>query len=139
MNWSFNPHWHELIKQEKCSSLAPTRGIFYKTQWAWQGAKIPRLMSIFTSQKVWKFLIKTQLTKSDPKRTRGWKVPSLMPISVKSRSSGYISTQRQRCNKIIPILSKEAFTAYIDKTRFYLIRYWKFQRYDTKRKRPEST
>ena len=32
----FNPHWHELWKQEKCSSLVPPRGIFYKTQWAWQ-------------------------------------------------------------------------------------------------------
>ena len=31
----FNPHWHELWKQEK--SLVPPRGIFYKTQWAWQG------------------------------------------------------------------------------------------------------
>ena len=30
-----NPHWHELWKQEKCSSLAPHRRIFYKTQWAW--------------------------------------------------------------------------------------------------------
>ena len=26
-----NPNWHELCKQEKCSSLAPPRGIFYKT------------------------------------------------------------------------------------------------------------
>ena len=25
-----NPNWHELWKQEKCSSLAPPRGIFYK-------------------------------------------------------------------------------------------------------------
>ena len=30
-----NPHWHELWKKEKCSSLAPHRGTFYKTQWAW--------------------------------------------------------------------------------------------------------
>ena len=47
------------------------RGNFYKTQWAGQGAKITRLMSIFTSKKVGKFLKKNQLTKSDPKRTRG--------------------------------------------------------------------
>ena len=40
-------------------------------------------MSIFTSKKVWKFLIKCQLTKYNPKRTRGWKVPSLMPIRVR--------------------------------------------------------
>ena len=37
----------------------------------------------FHLKKVWKFLIKIQLTKSDQKMTRGWKVPSLMPIRVK--------------------------------------------------------
>ena len=67
---NLNPYWHELWKQEKCSSLAPSRGIFYKSRWVWQGLKLTRLMSIFTSKKVWKFLIKIQLTKSDPKRTR---------------------------------------------------------------------
>ena len=40
------------------------------------------LMSIFTSKKVWQFLVKTQLSKSDPKKTKGWKLPSLMPIKV---------------------------------------------------------
>jgi hypothetical protein len=40
-------------------------------------------MSIFNSKKDWKFLITIQLTKSDPKRTRGWKVPCLMAIRVK--------------------------------------------------------
>jgi hypothetical protein len=39
-------------------------------------------MSIFTSEKAWKFLIKIQLTKSDTKRTR-IKVSPLMPIGVK--------------------------------------------------------
>ena len=53
-----NPNWHELRKQEKCSSLAPPRSIFYKTQWTWQGVKITRLMSILTSKTVWKCLIK---------------------------------------------------------------------------------
>ena len=57
-------NWHELWKQEKWP-----RGIFHKAQWAWQGVKLTRLMSIFTSKKVWKFLIKIQLTKSGPKRT----------------------------------------------------------------------
>ena len=56
--------------------------IFYKTQKGWQGVKLTRLMSIFTSNKVWKFLMIIQLTKSDPKRTRVWKVPCLMPIRV---------------------------------------------------------
>ena len=69
-------------REKNCSSLAPPRGIFYKPQWAWQGVKLNRLMSILTSKKVWKFLIKIQLTKCDPKRTMGWKVPSLMPIRV---------------------------------------------------------
>ena len=27
-----NPNWHELLEQEKCSSLPPPRGIFYETQ-----------------------------------------------------------------------------------------------------------
>ena len=27
-----NPNWHELRKQEKCSSLAPPRSTFYKTR-----------------------------------------------------------------------------------------------------------
>ena len=81
--YTFNPNWHELRKQEKCSSLVPPRSKFYKTQWAWQGVKLTRLMSIFTSKKVWKLLIKIHLTKSDPKRTRGRKVPCLMPIRVK--------------------------------------------------------
>jgi hypothetical protein len=36
-------------------------------------------MSNFNSKKVWE----TQLTKSDPKNTMGWKVPSLMPSRVK--------------------------------------------------------
>ena len=80
----FNPNWHELRKQEKCSSLEPPRSKFYKTQWAWQGVKLTQLMSIFTSKKVWKFLIKIHLTKSNPKITRGVKVPCLMPIRVKS-------------------------------------------------------
>ena len=44
LGFLFNPYWHELWKQEKCSSLAPPRGIFYKTQWASQGVKLTRLM-----------------------------------------------------------------------------------------------
>ena len=74
---------HELRKQEKCSSIAPPRNKFYKTQWPWQGVKLTQLMSIFTSKKVWKFFIQIQLTKSNPKITRGVKVPCLMPIRVK--------------------------------------------------------
>ena len=48
-------------------------------------------MSIFTSKKVRKVMIKIQLTKCDPKRTKGWKVPSLMPIKVKvDESDGFV-------------------------------------------------
>ena len=65
--------------------------MFYKTQWAWQSIKLTRLTSIFNSKKVWKFMIITQLIKSDPKNIRGWKVPSLMPIRANSwDSSGNI-------------------------------------------------
>ena len=60
-----NPLWHELWKQEKCSSLAPPRA-----QWTQQGVKLTRLMSIVTSKKVWNFLIKIQQKKSNPKKTR---------------------------------------------------------------------
>ena len=80
---SFNPNWHELREQEKYSSLASPKSTFYKTQWVCEGVKLTHLMSIFTSNKVWKLLIKIQLTKFDSKRTKGWKVPCLMPIRVK--------------------------------------------------------
>ena len=75
--------------------FSATRSTFYKT---WQGIKLIQLLSIFTAKKVWKFLIKIQLTKFDPKRTRGWKVPCLMPIRFKKygisfmKSSTSIST-----------------------------------------------
>ena len=39
-------------------------------------------MLIFTAKIVWKFLIQIQLTKSNPKITRGVKVPCLIPIRV---------------------------------------------------------
>ena len=35
--WCINHNWHELRKEEICSSSAPLRSKFYKTQWAWQG------------------------------------------------------------------------------------------------------
>ena len=72
-----NPHWHELWKQEKCSSLVPPRGIFNKTWWAWQGVKLNRLMSIFTSKKV-----SIKILKKISWQNLIRKVPSLMPIRV---------------------------------------------------------
>ena len=65
-----NPNWHELWKLEKCSSLVPSRSKFHKTQRACQRVKLSRLISIFTSKNIWKFLIKIQLKKSNPKFTR---------------------------------------------------------------------
>ena len=94
------PNWHELRKQEKYSSLAPPRSTFYKTQWAWHGVKLTWLMLIFTSKKVWKFLIKHQLTKSDPKRTRWWKVPCLIPIRVKPVQQSRQRVLRTYCPNI---------------------------------------
>ena len=73
-----NPHWHELWKQEKCSSLAPHRGIFLKTQWAWQGVKLTRLMSIFTS--VWEIFDRNSADKIWSKKDKEIKVSPLMPI-----------------------------------------------------------
>ena len=55
---------------------------FDKTQWAWQGVKLSRLSSIFTSKNVWNFFIKIQLTKSNPKIIRGVNSPCLMTIRV---------------------------------------------------------
>ena len=49
---TFNPVWHEVWKQEKCSSLEFPRGNFYKTWWAEEGVKIIRLMSIVISNDV---------------------------------------------------------------------------------------
>ena len=73
----FNPNWHELWKQEKCSSLEPPRAIFHEAQWAWQDVKLTWLMSIFTSKNVLKFLIRIW-----SKKNKRWKVPCLMPIRV---------------------------------------------------------
>jgi hypothetical protein len=55
-------------------------------------------MSIFTSRKVWKFSIQIQLTKSNPKITRGVKVPCLMPIRVKRGK-----TEGRKKGVILPI------------------------------------
>ena len=44
--------------------------------------QLSQLMSTITSKKVWIFLIKIQLTKSDPKKDNEIKVSPLMPIKV---------------------------------------------------------
>ena len=86
------------MKLKKYSSLAPPRIKFNKTQLAWQGEKFSRLISIFTSKNVWKFLIKIQLTKSNSKIYKGVNPPCLMPIRVKHHkksTSETISPQYQ--------------------------------------------
>ena len=88
----FNPNWHELKKQGKCSSLAPPGIKFYKIQYAWQGVKLTKMMSIFTSKKVWKYLKNIQLTKSDPKRTKGQ-----CQIGLKFKMAKYIF--QDKCKK----------------------------------------
>ena len=70
------------MKVIKCSSLAPPRSLFCKTQWAWQGVKWSWLISIFTSKNVWKFLIIIQPTKSNPKIISRVNRLWLMPIRV---------------------------------------------------------
>ena len=104
-----NPNWHELWEQEKCSSLAPPRDISYKTQWVCQGVKLTRLMSICTSKKVWKFFVKIQLTKSDPKRTGGGKCPASCQLGLR---------------QAIQILVRQqfwVFCSYVDKSVIFRI------------------
>ena len=65
---AFNPVWHDVGKQEKCSSLEPPRGNFYKTQWAGQGVKITSSIYVnFHLQK--SFFEKKSADKIDPTRT----------------------------------------------------------------------
>jgi hypothetical protein len=60
-----NPVWHGIGKQEKCSTFLRLNDV-----------KITRFISIFTSKRVWKFLEKIQLTKSDLTKTQGGKCPA---------------------------------------------------------------
>jgi hypothetical protein len=56
--------------------------MFNETKLAWQGVKSTRLMSIFNSKKGWKFSIKIQLTKSDPKGQGGGKCPASCQLGI---------------------------------------------------------
>ena len=71
-------NWHQSSK-EGGGLRTPTAN-----HQSFYGDSISSLIKNFCLKNVWKFLIKNQLTKSDPKRTRGWKVPCLMPIRVKT-------------------------------------------------------
>ena len=77
-----NPNWHELLKQEKSSSLAPPRGIFYRTQWA----RHQKSLEIFDKKKV---------DKSDQKKKPGGgKCPScqLGLRTVHTSTSSYLDS-----------------------------------------------
>ena len=67
---SIYPNWHELLKQEKCSSLAPPRNIFYKTQWT----AMCQINLIGVN-----FYIQKSLETLNKKTTEG-KMPCLTPI-----------------------------------------------------------
>ena len=87
-----------------------------------QGVKLTRLMSIFTSKKVWKFLVKIQLTKFDPKRTRRLKYPPSCQLGSKDvrptyeqvnlgrsqiTTSGVLDPDWVRLNKKLEIKAKK--------------------------------
>ena len=72
------------MKVSKCSSLAPPRSKFYKTQWAWQGVNLSQLISIFTSKNGWKFWTADKI---QSKNYKGVNPPCLMPIRVKTCSN----------------------------------------------------
>ena len=77
------PNWHELRKQEKCSSLVPHRSTLYKTQWAWQGVKLTWLISIFTSKRGWKWWIKIIWQNLIQKGQGGGKCPASWQLRLK--------------------------------------------------------
>ena len=56
-------------------------GHFYKTQWAWQGVKLTRLMSIFTSKSL-EIFDKNSANTILSKKDKEWKESPLMPIRV---------------------------------------------------------
>ena len=70
----------------------------------WQDVKLTRLMSIFTSKKGWKFFIQIQLTKSNPKITRGVKVTCLMPNRVEADVKSFKEKQKQKFRRMSYLL-----------------------------------
>ena len=74
-------------KPEECSSLVPSRCIFYKTQWAWQGVKLTRFNVNFHIQKSLQIFDKKAADKIWSKKDKEWKVSSLMPIRVNRNKS----------------------------------------------------
>ena len=95
---TFNPHWYELWKQEKCSTFFHNFLIKIQLtksdQKKYKEIKVSTIMPIRFNFKneLWKqekcstffhnFLIKIQLTKSDQKKYKDIKVSTLMPIRV---------------------------------------------------------
>ena len=71
---TLNPVWHDVGKQEKCSSLEPPRDNFYKTQWAGQGVKINPIDVNFHLQKSLEMFEQNSADKIWSKKDRGIKV-----------------------------------------------------------------
>ena len=101
------PHWHELWKQEKCSSLAPPRGILCKTQWAWQDVKLHRLMTFFTSKHVDKYSAEKIWSIKD----KEIKVSLLIPIWI-IKPSGNEDYDNSRIKTVLPSFLKDTYLSF---------------------------
>ena len=75
---SFSPHWHELWKKEKSSSLVPPRGSMSST-----GCQINLINVIFYLQKSLEIFDKNSADKIWPKKDKEIKVSPFLPIRVK--------------------------------------------------------
>ena len=91
----FNPHWHELWKQKKCSSLAPHEGIFSKDSMSFAGRQINPIDVNFHIQKSLQFFYKNSVDKIWSKKDMEIKVSPLMLIRVKLRSASVPSVSKK--------------------------------------------
>ena len=89
------PHWYQLWKHEKFSSLAPPLGIFYKTQWVLAVVKLTRLRSIFNFTN---YLPLSQLRLGNPRRALEWRehykliFENVKPVDESKNHTNIIST-----------------------------------------------
>ena len=114
----------------KSLSLAPSRGTFYKTQWPWQGVKLTRLISIFNFIKVWKFLIKIQLIKFNPKRATIKKCPPPHPLSCQLGSKLLCSREHMGMRREIQIYCSFTFQTHLYKLEYCKVT-WKITKHHT--------
>ena len=69
--FQFNPHWHELWKLEKYSSLTPPRGIFLEDSTSMTGYQIKLIDINFNLQKSLEILGKNSADKIKSKKIKG--------------------------------------------------------------------